>query len=278
MGTINCPFAQCRTQECQSRTCPEKSRCPEKGREKESEEAVKAVELDEIDWTDETGPVPVLDHGFVRLDAAMADDLSVVNSARVSFGKRHEEVEESDRGLISFLMKHRHGTPFEHNAFRFHVKAPIFVFREWQRHRIGSFNEMSGRYMELPGEWYVPEPENVRIRVGKPGQYSYEPASKQDAEAFIATLQDDCEISYSSYLGALRLGIAPELARFFLHVNHFSEMYWTVNARSMMNFLSLRHAPTAQWEIQEYAMVIERFFGGLMPLTWNAFVISRVAP
>jgi thymidylate synthase (FAD) len=223
--------------------------------------------------------IPVLDHGFVRLDAAMADDLSVVNSARVSFGKRHEQIEEDDDKLIGYLMKERHGTPFEHNAFRFHVKAPIFIFREWQRHRIGSFNEMSGRYTELPGEWYMPEIENVRVRVGRPGHYSYKQASESQAIYLIDSLGMCCRDSYGYYKTMLLNGVAPEQARLLLHVNHYSEMYWTVNARSLMNFLALRNAPTAQWEIQQYAFIVEDFFAWRMPLTLKEFnKHGRVAP
>jgi len=221
----------------------------------------------------------VLNHGFVRLDAAMADDLSVINSARVSFGKRHDQVEDGDAGLLKFLMKYRHGTPFEHNAFRFHIKAPIFVFREWQRHRIASYNEMSARYMELPAEWYIPDPENVRVRVGKPGRYTYELASTEKTLSYLADLKYDCQRSFSFYHKHILLGIAPEIARNFLHVNHYSEMYWTTNARSMMNFLSLRNAETAQWEIQQFAVAVEEFFKVMMPITANAFVdLGRVAP
>lgn len=223
--------------------------------------------------------IPVLDHGFVRLDASMADDLSVVNSARVSFGKRHEEIEKDDDKLIAFLMKERHGTPFEHNAFRFHVKAPIFIFREWQRHRIGSFNEMSGRYTELPDKWYVPEPENVRKRVGRPGRYTFSQATESQAMYFIDALVMCCRDSYGYYKTMLESGIAPEQARLVLHVNHYSEMYWTVNARSLMNFLALRNASTAQWEIQQYAQVVESFFGDHMPLTYAEFNMhGRIAP
>jgi thymidylate synthase (FAD) len=216
--------------------------------------------------------ISVLNHGFVRLDDCMADDLSVV-------GKRHEEIEEGDPFLLKFLMKNRHGTPFEHNAFRFHIKAPIFVFREWQRHRIASYNEMSARYMELPGEWYIPKLEHVRVRVGKPGHYTYEPARLETAVDFIETLTDVCDASYMCYKDALKFGIAPELARCFLHVNHYSEMYWTTNARSMMNFLSLRNHPEAQWEIQQFAGAVEMFFRDQMPITANAFVdLGRIAP
>jgi thymidylate synthase (FAD) len=113
--------------------------------------------------------VPVLDHGFVRLDEAMASDLSVVNAARVSFARRKEEIEAADEGLIRFLMREAHGTPFEHNAFRFHVRAPIFVAREWFRHRTSSFNEFSMRYAKATDDFYVPAAEDVRTQVGKPG-------------------------------------------------------------------------------------------------------------
>ena len=110
--------------------------------------------------------IPVLDHGFVRLDDAMASDLSVVNGARVSFARHKTEMDESDEGLIRFLMRDRHGTPYEHNAFRFHVRAPLFVAREWFRHRVGSFNEFSMRYAKASDEFYVPAPEDVRSQVG----------------------------------------------------------------------------------------------------------------
>lgn len=225
-------------------------------------------------------PIKVLNHGFVRLDACMADDLSVVNSARVSYGQRKTGVDESDEGLINYLMKNRHGTPFEHNAFRFHIKLPIFIAREWQRHRIGSFNEMSGRYMQLPGEWYIPDYNNVRLRVGKPGAYTYVAADSTVSESFSDTLDQQCRYAYINYTRYLDDGVAPELARLFLHVNHFTEMYWTINARSLMNFLSLRNAPTAQWEIQQYAIEIEKVFMHEMPITWQSFAVknNRVAP
>src|SRR5918998_603249 len=128
------------------------------------------------------GSIPVLDHGFVRLDEAMADDLSVVNGARVSFAKHRVEMDDSDAGLIRFLMRERHGTPFEHNAFRFHIRAPIFVAREWFRHRIGSFNEFSMRYARATDDFYVPAAEAVRSQVGKPGAYSFEPVGPEVAE------------------------------------------------------------------------------------------------
>lgn len=222
----------------------------------------------------------VLDHGFVRLDDVCATDLSVVNAARVSFQKRHDFMEAGDDRLIVYLMKNRHGTPFEQNFMRFHVKAPIFVFREWHRHRIGvSINEWSARYSELEECFYIPEPENVRRQVGKPGHYTYEPMERKEAEDFIHRLDMHSHTGFEEYRQALGLGVAKEQARLFLSVNTYSEMYWPCNARSLMHFLSLRNAPTAQWEIRQYAIALEQFFMELMPVTGSAFVESgRVAP
>src|SRR5947208_17108568 len=144
------------------------------------------------------GTIHVLDHGFVRLDDAMASDLSVVNAARVSFARRKEAMDESDEGLIRFLMRDRHGTPYEHNAFRFHVRAPLFVAREWFRHRVGSFNEFSMRYARATDEFYVPEPEDVRSQVGKPGAYSFETVEPELAEQTREDLQAVYDAAYET--------------------------------------------------------------------------------
>src|SRR5438045_9222629 len=143
--------------------------------------------------------IHVLDHGFVRLDGSMATDLSVVNAARVSFARRKEQMDDSDEGLIRFLMRDMHGTPFEHNSFRFHIRAPIFVAREWFRHRIGSFNEFSLRYARATDDFYVPEAEDVRTQVGKPGAYSFEPVSPELAEQTREELQAVYEQAFSTY-------------------------------------------------------------------------------
>jgi len=223
--------------------------------------------------------VPVLDHGFVRLDDAMADDLSVVNGARVSFARRKEEVDESDEGLIRFLMRDRHGTPFEHNSFRFHIRCPIFVAREWMRHRVGSFNEFSLRYAKATDDFYVPDPEDVRSQVGKPGAYSFEPVPDDVAEATREKLQAVYEAAYETYQELVELGVARELARCALPVGAYTEFYWTINARSLMNFLSLRNSETAQREIRRYAEACERFLEQRMPVTYAAFAANgRVAP
>ncbi len=221
----------------------------------------------------------MLDHGFVRLDDAMASDLSVVNAARVSFARRKEAMDESDAGLVRFLLRERHGTPFEHNAFRFHVRAPIFVAREWMRHRVGSFNEFSLRYAKATDDFYVPEALDVRSQVGKPGAYSFEPVDPELAERTRDELRGVYEAAYEAYARLVDLGVARELARCVLPVGAYTEFYWTVNARSLMNFVSLRAAETAQREIRRYAVACERFLAERMPVTYAAFVAAdRIGP
>jgi thymidylate synthase (FAD) len=223
--------------------------------------------------------IQVLDHGFVRLDDAMASDLSVVNAARVSFARRKDVMEEADAGLIRFLMRERHGTPFEHNAFRFHIRAPIFVAREWFRHRVGSFNEFSMRYAKATDEFYVPAPEDVRSQVGKPGAYSFEPVDAELAQTTREELAAVYAAAYAAYERLVELGVARELARAAMPVGAYTEFYWTVNARALMNFVSLRAAETAQREIRRYADAVEQLFAERMPVTHEAFVAAgRTAP
>src|SRR5688500_18683326 len=157
--------------------------------------------------------VELLDHGFVRLDASMADDLSVANAARVSFARRKEELDDADRGLIRFLMRDRHGTPFEHNSFRFHIRCPIFVAREWMRHRIGSFNEFSLRYAKASDDFYVPDRNDVRTQIGKPGAYTFEPVDDALAARTLADLRKVYDIAYQTYTSLVEAGVARELAR-----------------------------------------------------------------
>src|ERR671927_1375615 len=183
--------------------------------------------------------IPVLDHGFVRLDDAMASDLSVVNGARVSFARRKEEMDDADEGLIRFLMRDRHGTPFEHNSFRFHIRAPIFVAREWFRHRVGSFNEFSMRYARATDDFYVPEAEDVRSQVGKPGAYSFEPVDDDLAERTRDDLRAVYDHAFATYERLVEAGVARELARVAMPVGAYTEFFWTVNARALMNFVSL---------------------------------------
>ena len=223
--------------------------------------------------------IAVLDHGFVRLDGALADDLSVVNGARVSFARRKTEMDDSDAGLIRFLMRERHASPFEHAVFRFHVRCPIFIAREWFRHRWSSFNEFSMRYAEASDDFYVPPSDDVRTQVGKPGAYTFEAVEPEIAERTREELRSVYELAYATYERLVGLGVARELARAVIPVGAYTEFYWTVNARSLMNFLSLRAAEAAQREIRYYAEACEQFFAARMPVTYDAFVAGgRIAP
>jgi thymidylate synthase (FAD) len=233
----------------------------------------------EITPGDKPFELKVFEHGFVRLDAAMADDLSVVNSARVSFAVRRELADDKDHGLIRFLMRERHGTPFEHNSFRFHIRAPIFVAREWFRHRVGSFNEESARYHRLEGDFYIPSPAAVRSQVGKPGAYSFQPMDAEVAHETMDTFRRIYKELYQEYEALVEKGIAKELARAILPFGIFTQFYWTLNARSLMNFLSLRNAEPAQYEIRTYAQAVERLFAEKMPITHECFIeFDRRAP
>ena len=231
----------------------------------------------------ETPAIPdyrtVLDHGFVRLDAVMADDLSVVNAARVSFARHKDAMDASDEGLIRFLLRERHGTPFEHNSFRFHIRCPIFVAREWFRHRIGSFNEFSMRYAKATDDFYVPAPEDVRTQVGKPGAYTFDTVDPELASSTRETFESIYQVAYAAYEELVEAGIAREIARCVLPVGAYTEFFWTVNARALMNFVSLRAADTAQREIRRYAEAVESFLAEKMPVTYEAFVANdRTAP
>ena len=210
--------------------------------------------------------------GFVRLDDCMADDISVVNAARVSFAKTQQEMDASGVGLINFLMRERHGTPFEHNAFRFHIKCPVFVAREWFRHRIGSFNEFSTRYSQVDDDFFVPYKTDVRSQVGKPGAYEFRAVNDITAENAIEIIYEANKNAYQSYERLIGLGVAKELSRTVLPVGMYTQFYWTVNSRSLMNFLSLRLAKTAQVDIRRYAEHVESIFAEKMPVTFGAWV------
>jgi len=226
--------------------------------------------------------VDLLDNGFVHLDGYMADDMSVVNSARVSFAQNEDdktELTNADKGLINFLMRERHGTPFEHNSFRFHVKCPVFVAREWFRHRIGSFNEFSARYSEVPNEFFVPELSVIRTQTGKPGAYMFEQVDMEVAMRSKNSIHEAYKAAYKSYMEMINDGVAKELARVVLPVGMYTQFYWTVNARSIMNFCSLRSAETAQMEIRNYSVAVEQMFSSVMPVTAKAWLENnRVAP
>lgn len=220
----------------------------------------------------------------VKLVRHMASDDSVIQAAQVS-AKGENKPETVPQRLIEALMTGRHGSPFEHNAFTFFIEAPIFVFREWHRHRIASINEMSGRYTVLPGKFYIPNEERNIINVGTKMKPVFQP-NLQATMDVQGILNHNSETAWEHYEWMIDQGIAPEVARMVLPVNIYSQMYWTLNARSLMNFLSLRVESDdslvrsfPQREIQYGAEQIEAIFAELMPVTHAAFVKNgRVGP
>jgi thymidylate synthase (FAD) len=222
--------------------------------------------------------VPVLDHGYLALDGALASDLAVVNGARVSFNQASQEMSPKDEGLIRFLVRERHGSPFEHGYFRFLVKAPLFVVREHHRHRAGhSYNEWSGRYSKMDAEFYVPQ--FVRTQVGKPGAYTFEPVDDATREAARREIAENADRAFEAYERMLELGVAKEVARAVLPLSTYTKYYWSCNPRSLMHFCSLRNHESAQYEIRQYAAAAESFLEKLMPVTHAAFVANdRIAP
>ena len=222
--------------------------------------------------------IDVLDKGFLALDGALASDLAVVNGARVSFNQESDELSERDEGLIRFLIRERHGSPFEHGYFRFLVKAPLFVVREHHRHRAGhSYNEWSGRYAKMDAEFYIPD--NVRTQVGKPGAYSFEPVDEETREATRREIEENAEHAFATYERLLEQGVAKEVARTVLPLSTYTKYYWSCNPRSLMHFCGLRNHESAQFEIRQYAAAAESFLELLMPITHAAFVANgRTAP
>jgi thymidylate synthase (FAD) len=222
--------------------------------------------------------IEVLDHGFLALDGALATDLAVVNGARVSFNQESDEMTDRDAGLIRFLIRNRHGSPFEHGYFRFLVKAPLFVVREHHRHRAGhSYNEWSGRYSKMEPEFYVPE--YVRTQVGKPGAYSFEPVDDETREATRAEIEANAQRAFQTYERLLERDVAKEVARAVLPLSTYTKYYWSCNPRSLMHFCSLRNHDDAQFEIRQYAAAAESFLERLMPVTHEAFIANgRTAP
>lgn len=215
----------------------------------------------------------VLDQGFVELIDYYPKkaDLAIVNSARISFNQRSEVMGKREEGLINFLLKNRHGTPFEAVDFSFHVRLPIVVAREWMRHRVCSYNEISGRYRKLPTEFYLPARSDVRQQRGKPGNYIFEPAPVDVAMKFLDRLQEVYTLASRHYQEALEDGIAKEQARIMLPLALYTEFLYKTNLRSLMNFCSLRSHETAMWEIRQYSKAIEGLVREVVPVAWEAF-------
>lgn len=216
-------------------------------------------------------------------------DGAVVMAARVSTKGRNEQPTDPNEaaGLINFLMANRHGTPFEHNSMTFFVSAPIFVFREFHRHRIGfSYNEESGRYKQLAPVFYVPSPNRPLVQVGKPGHYTFVPGDADQLDLTQAMLKTSYRVAYGSYEAMLAQGVAKEVARAALPVGIYSSQYVTCNARSLMSFLSLRTKDESskfpsypQWEIEQVALALEAEFAKTFPITYASFCKNgRVSP
>ena len=227
----------------------------------------------------------------VELVKSSASDADVVWAARVSTAgdKSLEDVgvdASKSEGLINYLARERHGSPFEHTSMTFFVSAPIFVFREFMRHRIASYNEESGRYRELKPVFYVPSKDRKLVQIGKAGSYTFVEGTSEQYEITVASFKETCQLAYENYQKMLTAGVAREVARAVLPVTLYSSMYVTMNARALMNFLSLRtardgsHFPSyPQREIEMVAEKMEAHFAKLMPITYGAFEKSgRIAP
>ena len=230
----------------------------------------------------------MLDCPTVSLVDYMGTDRSVTRAARVSVVGMNEEAQSDAReaGLVNYLMKSRHGSPFEHATLTFYVKAPIFVFREFHRHRIASYNEMSGRYTTLPPEFYLPSEVRPLVNIGTSARPEFAPGAREQFEQYVADTCEAYEKCWEIYQRHLDNGIANEMARVVLPVGIYSQMYVTINLRSLMNLLSLRVDSSdaavrtrPQYEIQQVAEGMERYFQDLFPLVHKAFVDNgRVAP
>lgn len=225
-----------------------------------------------------TDKIDVLDHGFVRLVDSMGTDLSVVRAARVSYDAawRAGEDQGSDTRLINYLWKNRHTTPFEAVEFQFEVKAPIFVIRQWHRHRTWSFNELSARYRELPEEFYVPEPEMVGVQaLGNKQARELSPTEVGSRKPEADAIRKACEASFRSYRDLLARGVPRELARSVLPMATYSHMFAKVDLRNLLGFLDLRLHSHAQYEIRVYAEAMRDLAKQVVPVCLEAWEANR---
>lgn len=217
----------------------------------------------------------VLDHGFIRVIDYMGDDSAVVQAARVSYGEGTKTIRE-DRALIRYLMRHRHSTPFEMCELKLHVKLPIFVARQWIRHRMANVNEASARYSVMAREFYLPTPENVALQAADNKQGRGEAVDAHTAASFIEVLTNISVQAREDYEGALEAGIARELARVGLTLNTYTEWYWKIDLHNLLHFLALRMDAHAQLEIRAYADVIGGIVAQWAPHSWEAFEDYRL--
>ena len=232
-------------------------------------------------------PFPALDHGFVRVVDYMGDDSSIVQAARVSYGKGTKQVNQ-DKGLINYLMRHRHTTPFEMCEIKFHIKLPIFIARQWIRHRTANVNEYSARYSILDKEFYIPELKNIAPQSSQNHQgRSNDVLSEQESIEVLNILKEDAERCYRNYeilmnedengnrIDESRQGIARELARMNLNLNFYTQWYWKVDLHNLLHFLSLRADSHAQYEIRVFADIMLDIVKRWVPNTYDAFMNYR---
>ena len=229
---------------------------------------------------------PVLDKGFIRVVDYMGNDTAVTQAARVSYGKGTKAVSK-DKGLINYLMRHRHTTPFEMCEIKFHVKLPIFIARQWIRHRTANVNEYSARYSVLSNEFYVPEPEQLAVQSTANMQGRGQTLTASESERVLDILKTDAEMCYGHYKELLnqdedgnvldenRSGLTRELARMNLTMNYYTEWYWKIDLHNLFHFISLRADSHAQYEIQEYAKVLAELTQKWVPFSYEAFVKYR---
>ncbi len=231
--------------------------------------------------------LPVLDHGFIRVIDYMGDDTSIVQSARVSYGKGTKKV-STDSGLIKYLMRHRHSTPFEMCEIKYHVKLPIFIARQWIRHRTANVNEYSARYSILDKEFYIPDKKNLAAQSTSNRQGRGNLINGSQADSILNLLKEDAERNYNNYEKMLnetfdgkiidenKKGLARELARMNLTLNSYTQWYWKTDLLNLLNFLSLRADSHAQYEIRAYAELMLETVKRWVPTTYEAFIDYRV--
>ena len=228
-------------------------------------------------------PFKVLDSGFIRVIDYMGDDSAIVQSARVSYGEGTKKV-SNDKGLIRYLMKNWHTTPFEMCEIKFHIKLPIFIARQWIRHRTANVNEYSARYSILDKEFYIPKPEHMSTQSTTNKQGRGSNLSKKDTEKFIKILKDDADRNYKHYENMLnenqsgkiiddnKAGLTRELARINLTLNTYTQWYWKIDLHNLLHFLYLREDSHAQYEIQAYAeIILNKIVKRWVPHTYSAF-------
>ena len=244
---------------------------------------VTAPELEKILYE----AIPILDHGFIRVVDYMGDDTSIVQAARVSYGKGTKKV-STDSGLIKYLMRHWHSTPFEMCEIKYHVKLPIFIARQWIRHRTANVNEYSARYSILDKEFYLPETENLAAQSQNNRQGRGDVLQGEQAKKVLNLLKNDAEQTYNNYemmlnerydgsvIDEKEVGLARELARMNLTLNTYTQWYWKTDLLNLMNFLRLRADHHAQYEIRAYAEAMLDTLKKWVPITYEAFMDYRV--